>query len=263
MLPTFSIQITKTNLPTSSSPSSKFTSCDRFFPSEGYLMSIILTRIQIYTITLNLIVIINTISSHFVDEKDSFLPSKPNRWVHCIAVYSRTITVVQAKSVAATICDSYYGIGHNFLVNTQWSTIIMHCFRFIFAQCPTSLNKTKYPWMDAIHLMLLNLISTPRVRSLPTHPWCWWWLERRRRAVVRFVSVTVSDHLPVDICCGNTEHYTTYTSTPDTAAVMDQDQGNAGGWVWAGSRTVFCRYIGRGPWLSLIWLHCSLLHFIK
>ena len=32
----------------------------------------------------------------------------------------------------------------------------------------------------------------------------------------------------MDICCGNTEHYTTYTSTPDTAAVMDQDQGNAG-----------------------------------
>ena len=38
----------------------------------------------------------------------------------------------------------------------------------------------------------------------------------------------------MDICCGNTEHYTTYTSTPDTAAVMDQDQGNAGGWVLGG-----------------------------
>ena len=77
-------------------------------------MSIILTRIQIYTITLNLIVIINTVSSHFVDEKDSFLPR--NLIAEYIASQYRTITVVQAKSVAATICDSYYGIGHNFLL---------------------------------------------------------------------------------------------------------------------------------------------------
>ena len=90
MLPTFSIQITKTNLPTSSSPISKFASCDQFLPSEGYLMSIILTRIQTYTITLNLIVIINTESSHFVDKRDSFLPR--NLIAEYIASQYRAIT---------------------------------------------------------------------------------------------------------------------------------------------------------------------------
>ena len=111
----------------------------------------------------------------------------------------------------------------------------MQYFRLIFESlliCPLFYN---YPG-NAIHLMLFNLISNPRVPSLPTYPWCWWWLERRR-AVVRFVSVSVSDHLPLDICCGNTEQYTIYNTlhTPDTAA-LDQDQGNVGVWVWAGSR---------------------------
>ena len=83
----------------------------------------------------------------------------------------------------------------------------MQYFRIIFESlliCPLFYNYSG----NAIHPMLFNLISTPRVPSLPTYPWCWWWLERRR-AVVRFVSVSVSDHLPLDICCGNTEQYTT------------------------------------------------------
>ena len=190
------------------------------------------------------------------------IPSFPGNLIaEYTASQHRTITVVQAKSVAATICDSYYGIGHNFLltlVKTQWSTI-----NALFSVHICSMSHfftTMEDWCNSSNVVQSNLHSSC---PLPTNTslvlvvtgeeeegsckicfcHCQWSFTR---------GYLLWEHWALHYI----HQYTRYRRS-------GPGPGECWGWVGAGSRTVFCRYIGRWRWLSLIWLHCSLLHFIK
>ena len=138
--------------------------------------------------------------------------------------------------VAATICDSYLGIGHNFLlflVKNYCTTInaIFPAHLWIFAHLPTFLQLS---WQcNSTDVVQFNFHSSC---PLPTN-------------VSLVLMVTGEEEGSCKICFCQCQwsftrgyllwehwaiHYTTL-HTPDTAA-LDQDQGNVGVWVWAGSR---------------------------